>query len=74
MNLRSQKVQTQTIAERVKMNPRSAAKDANQVIMANTVEKESKVEVKKQIVVKQSIGRVHHRYMLRSKLSYGNFE
>ena len=64
MNLRSQKVQTQTIADRVKMNPRAAAKDANEVLTTNKVQEE-KSEVKEK-VVKQAVGRVCHRYMLRS--------
>lgn len=60
MYLRSQKETMQTVADRVKLNPRAAAKEANQLLVASTVQ-EKAVVVKKQVVEP-----VYHRYMLRS--------
>lgn len=64
--VQSQKVQAQTqaqvqsVADRVKSDPRVAAKQSTEALSANaSVEKES-------VVVKQTVGRVCHRYMLRS--------
>ena len=60
MSPRVPKQQMQTIADRVKSNPRVAAKQANQVLMSSNVS-----EVKP-VVKKQVTETVYHRYMLRS--------
>lgn len=62
VQVQSQKVQAQvqSVADRVKSDPRVAAKQSTEALSANaSVEKES-------VVVKQTVGRVCHRYMLRS--------
>ena len=64
MYLRSQnqKVQNQgqSVADRVKSNPRVIAKQSTETLCTNaSVEKEP-------VVVKQTVGRICHRYMLRS--------
>ena len=62
MYLRSQKETMQSVADRVKMNPRAAAKEANEVLVVKTVS-----EQKEKLVVKKQVQEpVYHRYMLRS--------